>query len=189
MQKVFYAVIFSIIIFSGCTKDRTFTFPTNVAVVSYDTTKPFIVANEFVATEDANSWTNEFGKQADWIELYNPSNHIMDFNTENIYITDTIGIKDKFQLTHFTIAPKAFLMVCCDDSARNTATQIHTSFSLSKKGEFVGVYRKNNDGSFTAMTEKPFAAQTAGVSTGMYPDGSGIWYGNLTPTPGASNHQ
>jgi hypothetical protein len=185
MQKIFFGVMLIVAAFTSCTKDRIFNVISNDTPISYDTTKAFIVANEFVAT--GSTLMNEYGKATDWIELYNPSNHVMDFSNESIYITDTIGLKDKYKLSNFKIQPHQFLVVFCDDSARATTTQIHTNFGLSKSGEFVGVYKKNSNGTFTPFTEHPFGAQTSGKSEGQQPDGSNSWK-SLTPTPGASNN-
>jgi hypothetical protein len=184
MQKYFILVILVITVFSACVKDRNLVAISTDTPISYDTTKAYIVANEIVAT--GSTYHNELGTPSDWIELYNPSNHVMDFTHDNIYITDTIGIKDKFKLTQLQIQPHQFLVICCDDSSK-VLTQIHTSFHLSKTGEFVGVYRKNSNGTFTAFTEHPFGAQSSGFSEGQKPDASNSW-SKLTPTPGASNN-
>ena len=186
MQKIIALLFFITAIISSCTKDRNisnsiiYTDPP----VAFDTTKSFIVANEFVST--GSTLINEFGKATDWIELYNPSNYVMDFTKENIFITDTIGIKDKFQLKNLSIQPHQFLVVFCDDSAK-VVTQIHTSFGLSKSGEFIGVYKKNANGTFTPFTEHSFAAQSSGFSEGQQPDASNNWK-QLTPSPGKSNN-
>ena len=184
MQKYFIHFIICAAIFSACVKDRNLVAVTNDTTISYDTSKPYLVANEIVAT--GSTLVNELGKASDWVELYNPSNHVVDLTKENYYVTDTIGIKNKFKLTKFSIQPHKFLVIFCDDSSK-ALTQIHTSFSLSKSGEFIGIYRKNTDGSFTAFTEHSFGAQSSGFSEGQKPDASNSW-SKLTPTPGASNN-
>ncbi|MFM2048186.1 MAG: hypothetical protein RI955_734 [Bacteroidota bacterium] len=186
MKKNSIVLFCCIAILSSCIKDRTFTASTVISTpIIIDTTHAFIVANEFVAT--GSTLTNEYGKATDWIELYNPSNYVMDFTKENIYITDSIGFKNKFKLTNFQIQPHQFLVIFCDTLAK-VGSQIHTNFALSKGGEFVGVYRKNTDGTYTTFTEHPFGLQTGGKSEGQKPDGSNVWTGNLTPTPGTSNN-
>lgn len=179
-------LFFSILILASCTKDRNLTTSTVTtdAPIAFDTTKAYIVANEFVST--GSTLINEFGKATDWIELYNPSNHLMDFSKENIFITDTIGIKDKYQLKNLSIQPHQFMVVFCDDSAK-VVSQIHTNFGLSKSGEFVGVYKKNADGTFTPFTEHPFNAQSSGFSEGQQTDASNNWK-QLKPSPGKSNN-
>ncbi len=191
MQKYFTLALVAIIGLASCTKDRVVPAATNSNSITIPDTAAYIVANEFVAVENANSWTNEFGKQADWIELYNPSSFDMDFTKDSIYVTDavmsdTIHASDKYLLTQFKIPSHQFLIICCDDSNK-VVTQIHTGFGLSKSGEFVGVYKKNKNGTYTTWTAHPFGVQTAGFSEGQKPDNSNNWQ-QLTPSPGKSNN-
>lgn len=192
MKSHFFLVIVLVIIgvFSSCLKDDIPVLPPATSGHPIDTTKPYVIANEFVAT--GSSVINEFGLATDWIELYNPTKYPLDFNKDSIYVTDrpmsdTIASNDKYRLKGFVMSPHSYLVIFCDDSDI-VKTQIHTSFGLSKSGEFVGVYKKNSNGTYTAYTEHAFNAQTAGKSEGQIPDNSGVW-DFLTPTPNSSNRK
>ena len=190
MSRVVLFVFFFIgLTFTACLKDNIPVIPP-APTTNIDTSKAYIVANEFVAT--GSSVINEFGLATDWIELYNPSKYPLDFDKDTIYVTDrpmsdTIASNDKFRLRGFVMQPKSYLLIFCDDSAV-VKTQIHTSFGLSKSGEFVGVYKKNSNGTYTTYTAHSFNLQTAGKSEGQIPDNSGSW-DFLTPTPNASNRK
>ena len=144
-----------------------------------------VVVNEFVAS--GSSLVNEYGNTTDWVELYNTGDSAVNFANTNYYITDDSTQPDKFVINKLTIPGKGFLVLFCDDSA-TVLTQIHTNFSLSKNGEFIGLYKKDRNGNFVNYTYHPFGAQTSAISEGRYPDGGTTWTNFSVPTPGMPNH-
>ena len=187
MRQVFIAVII-IACITGCTKDRLsniqyFKDNANIPDTTYQVGE--VIANEFVAA--GSTLSNEYGVESDWIELYNTGDSAINFASRNYYVTDDSTEKDKFKIDALSIPSKGFLVIFCDDSTKITANQVHTGFSLKSAGEFIGVYRKDANDNFVALTERAFGTQTSNKSEGRYPDGSATWTTFDVPSPGTAN--
>jgi hypothetical protein len=170
----------------ACTKDRDLPeripVPINPELPKWHT----IAINEFLAT--GNQFVNEFGKAADWIEIYNPGSEPVKLDGVNWYLTDDANMNpDKFRLPAVTIPPLGFLLVWADNEHNNpAATDIHANFALSMAGEQLGIYF-HNDGERITIDRYDYGPQEANVSEGRSPDGSPNWVFFTTPTPGAPN--
>ncbi|MFK8055965.1 MAG: CotH kinase family protein [Saprospiraceae bacterium] len=142
------------------------------------TTVGDVVINEFLASNDAGQ-TDEDGEFEDWIELYNNTNASIDLAG---YSLSDDG--DDLQQWSFeagtSIAAGGYLVIWADKDS--SATELHANFKLSAGGESIFL----SDASGTIIDEVVFADQTADVSYGRFPNGTGDFQ-TMSPTFGAMN--
>ena len=144
-----------------------------------------IVINEFMAVNDSTR-KNSLGKYEDWIELYNPNSS--NVSLSGWYLTDNATKPTKWQFPSgpaSAIAGKGYLLVWADSKSYSvTNSELHTSFSLSGDGEYLGLVRP--DGVTVTNAYAPtFPAQYADISYGIGASGEQRYFG--VPTPGAVN--
>ncbi len=143
--------------------------------------------NEILATNNSSSAvvdTNEFGKREDWFEIYNMGSIPVDLagykvsDDQNNFRTIPSGFA-------FTVIPaRGFVRIWADDTTTKTGmTQIHVNFKLGASGDKV-ILRSPND---VTLDSVAFGQQTANVSIGRCPDGTGDFEPFTTPTPAAAN--
>ena len=70
----------------------------------------FMASNQGVVTDN-------FGKAPDWIEIYNPSNRIIDL--ENYSLSDNKQDKGKFKFPELLLAPSAYHVIWASDEKHN----------------------------------------------------------------------
>ncbi len=139
-----------------------------------------LVINEFCADND-NVIQDNAGEYDDWVEIYNPSENSI--NLSGMYLSDKPGNLTKWQFPEgITIGAGEFLLVWCDEDQEQG--NLHTNFSLSANGEFIGL--TSSDG-VTVIDSISFGPQTTDVSYGRFPDASSNWQFFNSPTPGTSN--
>ena len=133
--------------------------------------------NELLA---GNSTINsdEYGEFDDWIELYNPTNQIV--NLSGLFLVEGAD-QWQFPDTMSTIQPGGFLIVWCDDN--ESQGPMHTNFKLSMNGEQIVLMR--SDG-ITIIDSISFGSQEVDQSYGRIPDGNQEW-SFMVPTPGLPN--
>lgn len=139
-----------------------------------------IVINE-ILTNNSGSITNYFdedGDSPDYIELYNNSNTAIDLSEWKLIDSDDIWIFPP----NTSIAANSFLTVWASGKDR-TSPQLHTNFSLSSNGEYLGLYDDNN----ILITEfgASYPKQFNNLSYGYTSNGN-LSYFNVA-TPGAAN--
>ncbi|HZG01905.1 MAG TPA: lamin tail domain-containing protein [Chitinophagales bacterium] len=161
----------------ACTKER------DVQTVQYGNDSIDIRINEYSAASPQAQ--NEFGMEADWIELYNAGADTFRVAKERWFITDNINHKGNYALPAVVVPPGRFLVIWCDDSD-TVAAAIHTNFKLSTGGEDIGVFMLSGLDT-VPLDIRQFGAQLPGKSEGRKPDGSSSWTFFNTPTPGGSN--
>ena len=140
-----------------------------------------VTINEFLASNGATLADPDFGRHADWIELYNASALVADLT--GFTLTDDLADPDKWQFPDgTTMAPDSYLLVWADDmdDGPPAAQALHTSFKLSASGEQIGLF----DASGGLRDSVTFGEQTRDVSQGRASDG---WRFFETPTPGFAN--
>lgn len=128
-----------------------------------------VCINEVSAGNDI--YINEYGKKADWLELYNRSDE--DVDLAGYYLSDDASKPLKHQITSdpdvSTILPAyGHRVVWCDGKA--SKSELHVSFKL-----------KNSDGSMVFLTTAEgtladsvrYQAQPRWYTYGRYPDGGG----------------
>lgn len=139
--------------------------------------------NEISAANDI--YVNEYGKKADWVELYNTTDE--DINVEGMYLSnDANNLKlstlDKGESNANTIIPaKGYMVVWCDKQP--SSIDLHTSFKLSAGGGVVAL--TSADESWTDSICYP--AHDGYQSIGRYADGAQSVYLFHTPTIGKAN--
>ncbi len=140
--------------------------------------------NEVSANNDI--YINEYGKKADWIELYNTTNE--DYDLEGTYLSDNPHDIYKFQINApagvSTIVPAyGYKIVWCD--GKESLTQIHVPFKM-----------KNIDDAFISITDANdtwtdslrYKAQPRWQTYGRFPDAGNDLAMFTHPTINNPNH-
>src|SRR5436190_14023186 len=141
------------------------------------------VINEFLADNQGNQTTptpsikDDYGKYADWIEVYNPGDTAA--NLANWHLTDSKNNPNKWTFPANTLlAPKAYLIVYASDRSTTfrppdpaqpgvTFSKMHANFSLDQGGEYLALVKPDG---VTKTTEfDPYPAQLGDVSYGFGP--------------------
>ena len=142
-------------------------------------TTPGILITE-VQAANTRTVADDQGRYSDWIELHNPTD--TPISLAGYTLTDDPDEPVKWSLPASTLAPGAFLVIWASGSDQTTPDDWHTSFRLSRGGEYVGLF--GPDGRLVdAVT---FGPQLTDVSLGRLA-GSNRWVAFSTPTPGAAN--
>ncbi len=132
-----------------------------------------------------SDFINEFGKDEDWVEIYNPLSEAVVLPANKIYFSDDVNEPTKYKLTKdITIEPNGYLAIFCDDSNR-VQTYIHTNFKLSASGESFVIYYKDDKTNYI-IDKIIFPEQTGEFSYGRIPNGGTTWDW-LIPSPLESN--
>lgn len=139
-----------------------------------------VVVNEFLAKNEAGQ-TNETGVYADWIELYNNTDQA--FDLFGLYLSDNPNKLNKFVFPENTvIEPYGFLIIWADE-LNSTGQFVHCNFKLSADGE--SIILSNSSG--VIIDSVNFGPQTADVSMGRCPDGTGEFQFMQPPSFGTYN--
>ena len=133
-----------------------------------------------VQAANTRTVADDQGRYSDWIELHNPTD--TPISLLGYTLTDDPDEPTKWALPVATLAPGAFLVVWASGLDQVTPEGWHTSFRLSRGGEYVGLF--SPDG--LLVDEVTFGEQEADVSLGRLA-GSDQWVAFATPTPGAAN--
>lgn len=146
------------------------------------------VINEFLASGSLQY--NELITPADsagsdWIELYNPNNETLQLQSNEWYMTDSLGMPTKYLLPAITLSPHGFFMIWAD-GMDTVINQVHTNFKLSKSGEQIGLFHIHQ-GDSMYVDQLNYPLQQSGISEGRLPDGSPNWIPCNIPTPDQSN--
>lgn len=121
------------------------------------------VISEFCASNQ-NGIEDEDGDRPDWVEIHNPDATTADLT--NWYLTDNAGDKTKWRFPAASIPPGGYLVVFASGKNRRVPGQpLHTGFSLSADGEYLGLIRPN--GNTVASHFSPeYPGQFADISYG-----------------------
>lgn len=137
-----------------------------------------LVINEFMASNDATH-ADQDGEFDDWIELYNKSSAAI--NVEGYFLSDDADNVMKWTFPAGTeIEANGYLVVWADDDEDQSG--LHASFKLSAAAESVLLA----DPTGTVIDEVSYVDQTADVSYGRLPNGTGDFY-LMNPTFQAEN--
>ncbi len=97
-----------------------------------------IYISEVVADNETGIEDEDETRQ-DWLELYNSGDAAV--NLDGWWLTDKSSNKTQWRIPSVTVPPKAMLFIWASGKNRvNPAEPLHTSFSLSKGGEYLGLY-------------------------------------------------
>ena len=151
---------------------------------------PFI--SEIVAANDKTLKDN-FGEASDWIELHNPGSEPA--NLLGWGLSDELESPLKWTFPDVSIPPGDFLLVhASGNNIADPRRPLHTSFRLSRAGEFLGLAKP--DGSFADKYAPGFPAlndnQSYGVPMMEAPDEvipAHSTFSYLTPASGNANEK
>lgn len=142
-----------------------------------------IVINEFMAIN--SSYTNPFGDDSDWVELYNNDSTNVDLT--GWHLTDNAGNLTKWTFPATNIGAFGYLLIFVDGAYTSSVVggQLYADFSLSGNGEYLGLVRPDLTVAHDYSPEYP--VQSADVSYGMGLTTNDLRYFDV-PTPGATNN-
>ena len=131
------------------------------------------------------SYANDsYGDYDDFIELYNPTNEIIDL--AGYYLSDDFNYLTKWIFPQddslFIIFPNEYIILWADNEPSQGSE--HLSFSLNKDGE--SVILTDIDGS-TIIDQKDYGTQIADISFGRSSSENNVWLYFTSPTLGAQN--
>ena len=139
-----------------------------------------VVINEFLAN-NLNDTTDENGTHSDWIELYNTTSDTL--NLFGLYLSDSYTNPTKFTFPlNSLIFPHSYLIVWADDN-NSSNTAIHCNFKLSLSGERLML----SDNNATVLDSISYGPQSADISTGRCPNGTGAFMIQTQTTFNGSN--
>ncbi len=100
-----------------------------------------VVISEFLADNESGI-ADEDGDRQDWIELYNSGGSAV--SLDGWWLTDKTNNVTQWRIPNVSIPAKGTLLVWASGKDRALpAEPLHTSFSLSKDGEYLGLYKPN----------------------------------------------
>ncbi len=143
---------------------------------------PNLLINEFMADNATTIVDPSDGGFDDWVELYNGMT--FDLDLTNYYLTDDPANPTMWPFPDSLIESRGYKLVWADKDSG--VGGMHTNFSLSKSGEFIGLYF--DTGSDTVLVDaRFFGSQTSDVSSGRNPDGGSSFVFYSPATPAATN--
>ncbi len=151
-----------------------FIFLVSVSIPSWSQ----LFINEVLAANASVNYDPDFFNYGSWIEIYNSGGTAV--NLTGFSISDNKAKPDKWAISSATISAGGFLIIWAD----KMNTKLHTDFSLSANGEFIGLY----DASKAPVDSFTFSAQRPNVSYGRKTDGAATLEYFGKPTPGKTNN-
>jgi hypothetical protein len=162
---------------SGSSTVASFVLPTPGGEASSSGDPRFVVINEVLA---CNSSSPSAGADLpDWVELYNRSTNAIDLSGMSLADKFDAPLRWEFP-AGASIPPLGCLVIGCDGEAPPSGT--NTGFGLSAEGDAVYLF----DARGGLVDGVVFGLQTAKLSIGRIPDGTGAWRLNQM-TPGWPN--
>lgn len=123
-----------------------------------------VVINE-VMSNNVTSVTDASGKFEDWIELYNTTSSPI--STSGLFLTDTLGIFQKWELSNQTISGNGYAIIWADEDGGQG--DMHANFKLSNLGE--QLILTNTDS--VVIDSVTYLPQADDIAFARSPNGSG----------------
>ncbi|MBK9272077.1 MAG: CotH kinase family protein [Saprospiraceae bacterium] len=114
-------------------------------------------------------------KYEDWIEIYNSSSNFL--TIKNLFLTDNPDKPNKWAIPAISMPPQSFHLFFASGKDGIVSSQWHTNFSLSKDGEFLGLW-SNEKGWIDSLQFGPIPVDHTYVSDMM-----GQWFCSGQATP------
>lgn len=151
-----------------------------IAFVAIAQNTPQLLINEFLAS-NTSGIKDEDGDYSDWIEIYNPGNEVINLNGWSI--TDDGKKLRKWTFPSVSIDAGEYLVIFASSKDRMVVgKELHTNFSLSKDGEYLGLIDPASN--IVHAYAPVYPLQYANISYGYY-QGQHMYFNN--PSPGAAN--
>ncbi len=143
-----------------------------------------VVINEISAANYDGGFTDNYGEEEDWFELYNPTG--ADVNIGGYYFSDDDTEPMKWEIPAGVIVPaNGYLLVYASGRGEFAAGNVHTDFKITQAKQEGAVLA---DASGTIVDSYMLnIANQEGHSRGRTTDGGANWGIMTTPTPGAAN--
>ena len=141
---------------------------------------PGVLITEFQAA-NTSTVTDDRGSYSDWLELHNPTDRPI--TLAGYTLSDDPTVPTKWSLPAASLKPGSFLVIWASGRDQVTPEGWHTSFRLSRGGEYVGLFGPGGQ----LVDEVTFGAQEADVSLGRLGTVSEQWVAFSVPTPAAAN--
>jgi hypothetical protein len=126
------------------------------------------IINEFLGS-NTNGIVDKDNDTSDWIEIYNPTDRVIDLG--GWYLTDNIDDPTKWQFPAVSLNSGGYLVVFASrKDRREVPGELHTSFSLQAGGESVALVRP--DGVTIAHAYIDYPPQLADLSYGLSGNGA-----------------
>ncbi len=155
-------------------------FEGDYSLIVYSATSDLRI-NELLAS-NTTCMTDKFGEHDDWVEIVNTDT--LPISLGNKYMSDSYNNNDEWQLPATTLQPGEVAWFWCDNQPEQGEN--HAKFKLSKNGETVYLFEKQND-SFLLLDSMNFPEQQKNISFGLptihSPKGDSLDY----ITPGYAN--
>ena len=152
----------------------------NIGLPAAKAATPDIIITE-VQAANTRTVADDQGSYSDWIELHNPTDTPV--SLAGYTLTDDAAQPAQWNLPATILAPGAFLVVWASGADRVTPEGWHTSFRLSRAGEYVGLF--DPDGQLVDGVK--FGLQHTDISLGRLGLAFDVWVAFSPPTPGAAN--
>jgi hypothetical protein len=136
-----------------------------------------VVINELMA-DNVSTARDPGGDYDDWIELYN--NTPVRVSLDGYLLTDDSSDLVKWQFPDVTIPSHRYLIVWADEDTGQAG--LHANFKLNESGEHLVL----SDPDGYPVDQVVFGPQTADISFGRYPNGTGTFL-LMNPTFAAAN--
>lgn len=145
------------------------------------------VITEFLTVNNTGILDEDLTRQ-DWIEVHNPDAVALDLG--GYHLTDDVLLPTRWTFpAGFVIPPGGYSVIFASGKNRAvTGSPLHTNFSLSSAGEYLGLYAPGGGGPALSEFAPAYPVQSADVSYGLLNPvaGTAAAYFN-TPSPGAAN--
>ena len=139
-----------------------------------------IVINEFLAF-NLSGHLNEFGYPEDWIELYNTTSNPL--SLFGLFLSDNYSNPTKYAFPETVVIPANGYLIVWADQNMTTTSNVHCNFKLSINGERIML----SDVAGNVLDSISYGVQTADISMGRCPNGTGSFGVLLSPSYAASN--
>ncbi len=138
-----------------------------------------------LAAANVNGLRDEDNEVTDWVELYNTGNSAV--SLAGWSLTDNEEEPAKWVFPPVSIGPRGYLIVYCSGKDRKPITpgsKLHSNFSLSPDGEFLGLYNAEVPRQLVSSFN-PYPNQRTDYSYGYDPQDQLKYF--QAQSPGASN--
>ena len=168
---------------SGCNASYNFVSRHEVAVTygSINFGNGPLLINEYSASN--RNFNDGFGRNEDWIELYNASPDTY-FNLTGYYLSNNLNNPTKWQIQSGVVPPNSRVLVFCSNRNIASGTVLHSNFDLTQTDSDEIVLADSSGNVIQSLDM--FVTQT-NHSFGRTSDGAATWSVFSTPTPGLQN--